>query len=222
MNGFTALHQASFSNIPDSAKITELLVKAGVDLDIKNKFGRSAVDECVLSVNMDSLKVLVTAGAKTESTLRQARAMGRADKAKAGMIAYLESVSEESVELKTREDERNALLMRLEELERKEQEEIEEKRKQIKKLLDKEKTRINNHIEKLKKKKARLSEELSKFKKEGDKKITMLVQEMRELEFQLIKKKTRRLSEDELVKCLECPVCLGPCRKQVRLFAKYN
>ena len=59
LNGNSPLHQAAFSNIPGSEEITELLIKAGVDLDTRNRFGRTAADECVVSDNINSLKVLV-------------------------------------------------------------------------------------------------------------------------------------------------------------------
>ena len=38
LSGFTALHWAASSNVSDSAEITDLLIKAGVDLDTRNKF----------------------------------------------------------------------------------------------------------------------------------------------------------------------------------------
>ena len=222
LNDYTALHLAICSNIPDSAEITDLLVKAGVDLDVRNKFGRSALEECVVNDNLSSLKVLVTAGARTEGTLRLARVKGRAE-----MVAYLESVSGESVEQQSREDEREALLQRLEELEREEREELEAKKKQTKKLLDKTKTDSKNHTRKIEMEIARLQVELDKFKKEEDQKITMLARKIRDLEFQLNKKKIiekmRRVSvENDLVKCLECPVCLETFRNEVRSFPYSN
>ena len=61
------------SNNKGSAEIAELLLSAGVELDRLNKFGRSALDESVLSDNMGAMEVLVTAGAKTENSLRLAK-----------------------------------------------------------------------------------------------------------------------------------------------------
>ena len=55
-------------------------------MDIRSKAGRSATDLCVIN-NINSLKVLVSGGAKTESTLKLARDYGRWE-----MVAYLESV----------------------------------------------------------------------------------------------------------------------------------
>ena len=113
------------SNNKGSAEIAELLLSAGVELDRLNKFGRSALEESVLSDNMEVMEVLVKAGAKTEASLRLARVRGK-DEA----VDYLEQKSMEGTRAAI-----NKKMEELEELKLKERKEIEAKKKE-KKLLD--------------------------------------------------------------------------------------
>ena len=211
LNGNSPLHQAAFSNIPGSEEITELLIKAGVDLDTHNKFGRTAMDECVVSDNINSLKVLVKAGACLRNTLRLARKEDRPD-----MIKYLEATDLTEV------DEKEELLAKLEYLEKRERKEIESKRKEKKKLLDKAQTNLRNYvgqlkkeIDELEKKTASKKAKLENFKKEEERKIRTLTLELQELEWEIDFSSIRRVKAEDLAKCLECPVCLGFCKKKV-------
>ena len=211
LNGNSPLHQAAFSNIPGSEEITELLIKAGVDLDTRNRFGRTAADECVVSDNINSLKVLVKAGACLRNTLRLARKEDRPD-----MIKYLEATDLTEV------DEKEELLAKLEYLEKRERKEIESKRKEKKKLLDKAQTNLRNYvgqlkkeIDELEKKTACKKAKLENFKKEEERKIRTLTLELQELEWEIDFSSIRRVKAEDLAKCLECPVCLGFCKKKV-------
>ena len=211
LNGNSPLHQAAFSNIPGSEEITELLIKAGVDLDTRNRFGRTAADECVVSDNINSLKVLVKAGACLGNTLRLARKEDRPD-----MIKYLEATDLTEV------DEKEELLAKLEYLEKRERKEIESKRKEKKKLLDKAQTKLRNYagqlkkeIDELEKKTASKKAKLENFKKEEERKIRTLTLELQELEWEIDFSSIRLVKAEDLAKCLECPVCLGFCRKKV-------
>jgi len=226
MNGNTALHQAAFSRIPGSAEITNLLIKAGADLNVQNKFGRSALDECVANDNMDAMMVLVNAGADTKNTLRLSRARGKEE-----ITTYLQSVAEETPEDErkaqlrrsylqlvageTLEAEREALLSRLEELEVKETKNIEALKKEKKKMLDRTQTFLKKQTEKLEKEIDKLKVELNELKKEENKKITSLVMEIRDLGHQLHVKEIEKLEAKDITKCLECPVCLGVCKTQI-------
>ena len=194
------------SNNKGSAEIAELLLGAGVELNRLNKFGRSALEESVLSDNMGVLEVLVKAGAKTEASLRLARVKGK-DK----MVEYLEPKTAGGGEVEAE--------AALEEIQLKERKEVEAKKKEKKKLLDKAKTSLKAETEKMEKelavlemKDVELTAELARYKKEEEKKIKSLTLELQDLKQDLDWKQAGRVKAEDVAKCLECPVCLDLCK----------
>ena len=209
------------SNNKGSAEIAELLLGAGMELDRLNKFGRSALEESVLSDNMEVMEVLVKAGAKTEASLRLARVKGK-DK----MVEYLEQKStggggggrkrRRRLEAEAALEEMN---LRLAEVQLKERKEVEAKKREKKKLLDKAKTSLRTEGERREKeldvlemKELELKAELARYKKEEGKKIQDLTLEMNDLNQDLDWKMAGRVKGDDVAKCLECPVCLDLCK----------
>ena len=217
-NGNTALHLASSKSNTESPLVAELLIKAGVELDIKNKVERTALEECVASDNMESLKVLATAGANIENSLNLARANGNKK-----MIEYLESKVDKTSAYSV-EDEKADLLRRLNELLEKEANEIDVKRQEKKKLLDKMKTNLRNNSEKMEKeiaevdrKAQELKAELIRYKKEEENKIKAISLEVSELGFEFDRRIIGRVKADDVAKCLECPVCLDLCKPPIEV-----
>ena len=188
----------------DSAKIAELLVGAGLELNKLNKFGRSALAETVLSKNFGVMKVLVKAGAKTEGVgLR-----GRAD-LRAGL---------NRIRFEDKGEERK-------------RKEVEAKKKEKKKLLDKAKTSLRTETKKMEEelamldiKSAKLTAELAQYKKEEEKKIQALKMKLADLKQDLDWKLAGRVKSEDVAKCLECPVCLDLCKppKEVSLSHRYQ
>ena len=82
-----------------SVEIAKLLIGAGVELNRLNKFGRSALDESVLSDNMGVKQVLVTAGAKTEDTREEEEKERKEAEAKRKERQELEAKKEEKKKL---------------------------------------------------------------------------------------------------------------------------
>ena len=225
VHGNTSLHQAVSNNSPGSAEVAQLLISAGVELDVKNKQGRSAVDECVAANNMEAMKVLVTAGANLQETVRLARASGREE-----TVTSPQSRQGGAAALSV-QDEKEDLLRRLGELLEKETQEIEVKRMEKKKLLDKTKANLQSHSKKMEeeiaiveKKCQDLKSELSRFKKEEEKKIKALALEVSELGCEFDRKAVGRVKSEDVAKCLECPVCLDLCKppKEVSLSHRYQ
>ena len=171
------------TNNKDSAEIAELLVGAGLELNRLNKFGRSALAESVLSDNIGVLEVLVKAGAKTEESLSLARAKG-----KGKIVDYLGQKTTGGGGAEDLEGEKAELIKKLEGIEARERRDVEAKRKEKKKLLDKAKTslkteteRMEKEIAALEKKSAELKAELARYKKEEEKKIQTLTMELTDL-----------------------------------------
>ena len=205
-----------------SVEIAKLLIGAGVELDRLNKFGRSALDESVLSDNMGAMEVLVTAGAKTENSLRLAKAKG-----KEKSVKYLEQkTTEAGIEGKGVEGNKAALMMKLKEIQMKEIEELEAKKKEKKKLLDEAKMNLRAHtmnleeeIFELEQKFCQLKALLARYQTEEGKKIQTMTLELNELSQDLDWKLAGRVKAEDVAKCLECPVCLDLCKppKEVSL-----
>ena len=62
-NGYTALHMVCSRNSISTVQIVEKLLAAGSDIDFRNRYGRTALHECVISKNVSALKVLLNSGA---------------------------------------------------------------------------------------------------------------------------------------------------------------
>ena len=201
-------------NNQGSAEIAELLISAGAELDRLNKFGRSALEESVLSDNMGVMEVLVKAGAKTEASLRLARTKGRDE-----MVEYLEQKTTGEGEGEDFEGKTAALIKELEGIQTRERKDIEAKKKEKKKLLDQAKAVMKTETERMEKeiavlemKSAELKAELTRYKKEEDKKIKSLTLELNDLKQDLDWKQAGRVKGEDVAKCLECPVCLDLCK----------
>ena len=186
-----------------------------MELDRLNKVGRSALEESVLSDNMGVMEVLVTAGAKTEDALRLARTKGK-DK----IVDYLgQKTTGEEEELEDFEGKTEALIRELEGIQVRQRKDIEDKKKEKKKLLDQAKTTLKTETEKMEKeiavlemKSAKLKVELARYKKEEEKKIQAMTLELNELRQDLDRKLAGRVKAEDVAKCLECPVCLDLCK----------
>ena len=128
------------ANKEDSAKVAELLVGAGLELNKLNKFGRSALAESVLSDNFGVMEVLVKAGANTEGSLSLASA-----RRKGKMVEYLRQKTIGTRDLRTE--------IRFEDIQRgrveRKRKEVEAKKKEKKKLLDKAKTSLKTETQKM-------------------------------------------------------------------------
>ena len=200
------------SNIPGSEEITDLLIKAGVDLDTINKLGMTAADKCVVSDNINALKVLVDAGASINNTLKLARDKGRTE-----IIEYLEASVEDQVEYHRR---------RLEDLEEIQRKKIEAKRNDKKRKLDQEQKDIRTNALKVLKETEEAEKMIEKLNnsindvRKMEKNAMALSMEVQELDWELSKKRISRIKADDLAKCLECPVCLDLCRKKVKFLGK--
>ena len=204
------------TNHQGSAEITDLLVGAGVELNRLNKFRRSAMAESVLSDNIGAMEVLVNAGAKTEDSLRLARARGK-DK----IVEFLgQKTTGEGIP--TIVGIKAAIIRKLEERKGEEvytKKKVEAKKKEKKKLLDKAKTSLRTEPEKMEKKLAmlesksvELTAELARYKKEEEKKIKTLTWKLNDLRQDLDRKLVGRVKSEDVGKCLECPVCLDLCK----------
>jgi len=229
LSGFTALHQAAASNVRDSEEITDLLIKAGVDINTRNKFNRSAVDECLVIGNFVAMKVLVTAGACIKHALMLAKAK---EMRGTEMMEYLEAKAGDSLEFSL-EDEKEAFELSIKELQRKVEMEREARRKSVKKELDRVQTNLmvttekmklevksrakelENHYTEEKEKIAHLEREIEKFKLEEGEKIKDFVKEIQELSQTLDEKGTSKVKYGELRSFFECPVCLDSCRDKI-------
>ena len=172
----------------------------------------TAADECVVSNNINALKVLVDAGASTNNTLKLARDYGRTE-----IIEYLEASVEDQVEYHRR---------RLEDLEERQRKEIEAKRNDKKRKLDQEQKDIRTIALKV----LKLTEEAEKMieklnnsindVRKMEKNAMALSMEVQDLDWELSKKRISRIKAEDLAKCLECPVCLDLCRKKVKFLGK--
>eukprot|EP00092_Neocalanus_flemingeri_P036005 GFUD01039204.1.p1 GENE.GFUD01039204.1~~GFUD01039204.1.p1 ORF type:complete len:586 (-),score=215.93 GFUD01039204.1:142-1899(-) len=65
-NGYSALHMACSRSGTASLQIIEKLVVAGIEINCVNKFGRSALHECVISNNVAGAKKILESGANKE------------------------------------------------------------------------------------------------------------------------------------------------------------
>ena len=100
-----------------------------------------------------------------------------------------------------------------------ERKDVEAKKKEKKKMLDKAKTSLKAETERMEKeialldlKSAELKAELAHYKKEEEKKIKSLTLELQDLRQDLDWKLAGRVKADDVAKCLECPVCLDLCK----------
>ena len=183
VEGNTPLHCAASKNSSSSTDIVNLLVKAGADLEIENKSGRTALEECVARNNLPAVKVLVRGGARLGTAL----SLARTEETGQEIISYLEWAAREAAS--SVEDEKEILLRRLSELLEKEAEEIEAKRMEKKTLLDKTRANLQNQSKKMEeeiaeveRKSKELKAELTRYKDEEEMKIKALTQEVRELQ----------------------------------------
>ena len=213
VEGNTPLHCAASKNSSSSADIVDLLVRAGADLEIQNKSGRTALEECVSSNNLPAVKVLVRGGARLGTAL----SVARTEETDEEIISYLEWAAREAAS--SVEDEKEILLRRLSELLEKEAEEIEAKRIEKKTLLDKTRANLQNQSKKMEeeiaeveRKGKELKAELTRYKNEEEMKIKALTQEVSELGLELDRKIIGRVSGEDVASCLECPVCLDLCK----------
>ena len=167
-----------------SVEIAKLLIGAGVELNRPNKFGRSALDESVLSDNMGVKQVLVTAGAKTEDTREEEEKERKEAEAK----------RKERQELEAKKEEKKKLLDR------------------AKTSLMTEPGKMEMELAMLDTKHVELKAELARYKKEEEKKIQAMTLELNELKQDLDWKLAGRVKAEDVAKSLECPVCLDLCK----------
>jgi len=71
-NGDTSLHVACSRSGPDSLQIVRMLLGSGqsLPLQMKNKFNRTALDECVWFGSVENAKLLLLAGASVEESTK--------------------------------------------------------------------------------------------------------------------------------------------------------
>ena len=117
------------------------------------------------------------------------------------------------------EEQKAALIKELEGIQVRERKDVEAKKKEKKKLLDKAKTSLKTETERMEKeikvlemKSAELTAELARYKKEEEKKIKTLTLELNDLSHDLDWKLAGRVKAEDVAKCLECPVCLDLCK----------
>ena len=116
----------------------------------------------------------------------------------------------------------------LEEMQLEERKDLEAKKKEKKKLLERAKTSLRTETEKmewelalLEEKSVKLTGELARYKKEEKKKIQSLTLELNELKQDLDWKQAGTVKGEDVAKCLECPICLDLCKppKEVSHFS---
>ena len=186
-----------------------------MEVDRPNNFGRSALEESVLSDNMGVMEVLVTAGANTENSLRLAKAAGK----EKGVKFLEQKTTGADIEGEGREEKKAALMMKLKEIQLKETEELEAKKKEKKKLLDEAKMNLQARTRKmeeaileLEQKFSQCKAEVVRYKTKEEKKIQTMTLELNELSLDLEWKLAGRVKAEDVAKCLECPVCLDLCK----------
>lgn len=201
-------------NTKGSAEIAELLIGAGVELNRLNKFGHSALDESVLSDNIGALEVLVKAGANIEASLRLARSNG-----KENIVEFLGQKTPMEGGVEDLEEKKAALIRELEGIQARERNDVEAKKKEKKKLIEKAKTSMKTETERMEReiavlelKRAELAAELARYKKDEEKKIKTLTLELNDLSHDLDFKLAGSVRAEDVVKCLECPLCLDLCK----------
>ena len=228
-NGNTALHITCSRSGPDSHRIVEMiLARGGYDLADTNKFGRTVLEECVISNNRYAAELLINAGANKDKAKTLAvekdnqdfvRLFGdniidvESDQDQAAGAAALVSPTLSIAE------EKEALLKRLAELEEKERNDWENQLMEKKKRLNQVKGEFKKQIDDtqaaitdLESQMATLKVKMSSLKKEETKVVRGLSDEITMLTKKIDKKKIEKVKDLDVEGCLDCPVCLDLCK----------
>jgi len=228
-NGDTSLHVACSRSGPDSLQIVRMLLGSGqsLPLQMKNKFNRTALDECVWFGSVENAKLLLLAGASVEESTK----ILVLEKNNAEMMLMMESFNI-SVSISVK-DERENLTKRIAELKIHDLEsqlivkkqELQKYRSNFTKFKNKVKTEIMKKDEELmevEKQQLEIEKELkdlnerieqsNKRVQDTNKALLALRKEMEE------EKRKITIEKQNLSNILQCPVCLDTCKPPLQIW----
>jgi len=205
-NGNTSLHVACSRSGPDSLQIVRMLLGSGqsLPLQMKNKFNRTALDECVLIESVENAKLLLSAGASVEESTK----ILVSEKNNAEMIMMMESYDINfSISVK---DERENPMKRIAELETQliaKKQNLQKYRSNYAKSKKKVMTEIMEKDQELMKAEKRI-EQVNKQVLDTKKELHALRTKMRKI----------TIEKQDLSNILQCPVCLDNCKPPLQIW----